>query len=152
MKSQALVPSRPGSAWLPDSQRERSCDVQGTHRSNQGTSGCSTCASSWSHCRRRSRGGVFAEVADVTKPFAAANEMVESGNIIILHKTGGIAKKLTLRREENQGHLQGGARTRVGTPKGWRMVYFRSGCKAERRRMDSSEEHCPETEGRELCE
>ena len=35
------------------------------------------------------------QVADVTKPLAAANEMVDSGNMVILHKTGGIVKKLS---------------------------------------------------------
>ena len=40
------------------------------------------------------------QVAEVTKPLAAANEMVESGNMIVLHRTGGIAKKLTHSDEE----------------------------------------------------
>ena len=33
------------------------------------------------------------QAADVTKPLAAANDMVESDNMIVLHKTGGIVKK-----------------------------------------------------------
>ena len=35
------------------------------------------------------------QVASVTKPLAAANEMVESGNLVVLHKTGGIIKKMS---------------------------------------------------------
>ena len=33
------------------------------------------------------------KVAEVTKPLAAVNEIVVSGSIVILHKTGGIVKK-----------------------------------------------------------
>ena len=35
------------------------------------------------------------QVASVTKPLAAANEMVEAGNLVVLHKTGGIIKKMS---------------------------------------------------------
>ena len=35
------------------------------------------------------------QVAEVTKPLAAANEMVDAGNMVILHKTGGIVKTLS---------------------------------------------------------
>ena len=41
-----------------------------------------------------------AQVAAVTKPLASAFEMVENGNIMILHKTRGIVKKLSRAAEE----------------------------------------------------
>ena len=40
------------------------------------------------------------QVADVTKPLAAATEAVDSGRTIILHKTGGIVKKLSHESEK----------------------------------------------------
>jgi hypothetical protein len=40
------------------------------------------------------------QVADVTKPLAAATEAVDSGRTIILHRTGGIVKKLSLESEK----------------------------------------------------
>ena len=39
-------------------------------------------------------------VADVTKPLAAATEAVDGGRTIILHRTGGIVKKLSLESEK----------------------------------------------------
>jgi hypothetical protein len=39
-------------------------------------------------------------VADVTKPLAAATEAVDSGRTIILHRTGGIVKKLSSESEK----------------------------------------------------
>ena len=41
-----------------------------------------------------------AQVAAVTKPLASAFEMIENGNIVILHRTGGIVKKLSKSAEE----------------------------------------------------
>ena len=41
-----------------------------------------------------------AQVAAVTKPLASVFEMTESGNLVILHKTGGIVKKLSRNAEE----------------------------------------------------
>ena len=41
-----------------------------------------------------------AQVAAVTKPLASAFEMTESGNLVILHRTGGIVKKLSKAAEE----------------------------------------------------
>ena len=41
-----------------------------------------------------------AQVAAVTKPLASAFEMTESGNLVILHRTGGIVKKLSKEAEE----------------------------------------------------
>jgi len=38
---------------------------------------------------------ITAQVAAITKPLAAANEMVDADNLIILHKEGGMVKKLT---------------------------------------------------------
>ena len=46
---------------------------------------------------------VTAQVAAVTKPLAAANEIVDADNWIILHKDGGIIKKLS---QEAQGMIQ----------------------------------------------
>ncbi len=46
---------------------------------------------------------VTAQVAAVTKPLAAANEIVDADNWIILHKKGGIIKKLS---QEAQGMIQ----------------------------------------------
>ena len=40
------------------------------------------------------------QVADVTKPLAAATEAVDSGRTIILHRTGGIVKKLSSESEK----------------------------------------------------
>ena len=40
------------------------------------------------------------QVADVTKPFAAATEAVDAGRTIILHRTGGIEKKLSHESEK----------------------------------------------------
>ena len=48
-----------------------------------------------------------AQVADVTKPLAAATGIVDNDNLIILHKTGGIVKKLSRETEENQGPGKG---------------------------------------------
>ena len=36
-----------------------------------------------------------AQVAGMTKPLASVTEMVDSGNIVIMHKTGGIVKRLS---------------------------------------------------------
>jgi hypothetical protein len=36
-----------------------------------------------------------AQVAAITKPLASVTEMVDSGNIVIMHKTGGIVKRLS---------------------------------------------------------
>ena len=49
-----------------------------------------------------SMGGVSmtAQVAAITKPLASAYEMTESGNLVILHRTGGIVKKLSKESEE----------------------------------------------------
>jgi len=41
-----------------------------------------------------------AQVAAVTKPLASVFEMTESGNLVILHKTGGTVKKLSRNAEE----------------------------------------------------
>ena len=41
-----------------------------------------------------------AQVADVTKPLAAATEAVDGGRTIILHRTEGIVKKLSLESEK----------------------------------------------------
>ena len=41
-----------------------------------------------------------AQVAAVTKPLASAFEMTETGNLVILHKTGGIVKKLSRAAEQ----------------------------------------------------
>ena len=41
-----------------------------------------------------------AQVAAVTKPLASAYEMTENGNLVILHRTGGIVKKLSKAAEE----------------------------------------------------
>ena len=38
---------------------------------------------------------ITSQVADVTKPLASATEMTEHRNLVILHKTGGIVKKLS---------------------------------------------------------
>jgi hypothetical protein len=38
---------------------------------------------------------ITAQVAAITKPLAAANEMVDADNLIVLHKEGGMVKKLT---------------------------------------------------------
>ena len=38
---------------------------------------------------------ITAQVAAITKPLAAANETVDADNIIVLHKEGGMVKKLT---------------------------------------------------------
>ena len=35
------------------------------------------------------------QVAEVTKPLAAVNEIVDFGSIVIFHKAGGIVKKLS---------------------------------------------------------
>ena len=40
------------------------------------------------------------QVADVTKPFAAATEAVDAWRTIILHRTGGIVKKLSHESEK----------------------------------------------------
>ena len=40
------------------------------------------------------------QVADVTKPLAAASEAVDTGRTIILHRTGGIVKKLSHESEK----------------------------------------------------
>ena len=40
------------------------------------------------------------QVADVTKPLAAASEAVDSGKTIVLHRTGGIVKKLSHESEK----------------------------------------------------
>ena len=40
------------------------------------------------------------QVADVTKPLAAASEAVDAGRTIILHRTGGIVKKLSHESEK----------------------------------------------------
>ena len=37
---------------------------------------------------------ITSQVADVTKPLASATEMADQGNLVVLHKTGGIVKKL----------------------------------------------------------
>ena len=41
-----------------------------------------------------------AQVAAVTKPLASAFEMTETGNLVILHRTGGIVKKLSRAAEQ----------------------------------------------------
>ena len=38
---------------------------------------------------------ITSQVADVTKPLASATEMTDHGNLVVLHKTGGIVKKLS---------------------------------------------------------
>ena len=38
---------------------------------------------------------ITAQVAAITKPLAAANEMVDADNLIVMHKEGGMVKKLT---------------------------------------------------------
>ena len=38
---------------------------------------------------------ITAQVAAITKPLAAANEMVDADNLVVMHKDGGIIKKLT---------------------------------------------------------
>ena len=35
------------------------------------------------------------QVAEITKPLASVTEMVDSGNLVIMHKTGGIVKRLS---------------------------------------------------------
>ena len=40
-----------------------------------------------------------AQVADITKPLASVDEMVESGNLVVLHKDGGVVKKLSKEAE-----------------------------------------------------
>ena len=40
-----------------------------------------------------------AQVADVTKPLASVDEMVGAGNLVVLHKDGGVAKKLSKEAE-----------------------------------------------------
>ena len=35
------------------------------------------------------------QVASIVKPLASANEMVDAGNLILLHREGGAIKKLT---------------------------------------------------------
>ena len=48
---------------------------------------------------------VTAQVAKITKPLASANEMVDAMNLIIMHKDGGMVKKLT--QEQLNRVLQG---------------------------------------------
>ena len=36
-----------------------------------------------------------AQVAEITKPLASITEIVESGDLVIMHKTGGIVKRLS---------------------------------------------------------
>ena len=40
------------------------------------------------------------QVADVTKPLPSAMEMTDAGNLVFLHWTGGIVKKLSLEPEK----------------------------------------------------
>ena len=57
------------------------------------------------------------QLADVTKPLAAATEAVDSGRTIILHRTGGIVKKLSLESEQKDSRdHQVGGRTK-GNPR-----------------------------------
>ena len=37
---------------------------------------------------------IVTQVAEITKPLASVDEMVTSGMMVIMHKTGGIAKRL----------------------------------------------------------
>ena len=48
---------------------------------------------------------VTAQVAKITKPLASANEMVDAMNLIIMHKDGGMVKKLT--QEQMNRVIQG---------------------------------------------
>ena len=43
---------------------------------------------------------IHSQVATVTKPLAAATEAVDTGHMVILHKTGGIVKKLSHETEK----------------------------------------------------
>ena len=37
---------------------------------------------------------IRSQVADVTKPLAATNEMVDGGNMVIMHRRGGVVKSV----------------------------------------------------------
>ena len=43
---------------------------------------------------------VTAQVAEITKLLAAANEMVDADNFVIMHKDGGVIQKLTRKRRK----------------------------------------------------
>ena len=42
------------------------------------------------------------QIADVTKPFASTSEMVDAGNLVVIHKQGGIIKTMS---QEAQGRI-----------------------------------------------
>ena len=50
------------------------------------------------------------QVAEITKPLASVDEMVTSGMMVIMHKTGGIAKRLDLETERKIRDLVKGGR------------------------------------------
>ena len=43
---------------------------------------------------------ITAQVAEITKPLAAANEMVDADNFVIMHKEGGVIQKLSQSEKE----------------------------------------------------
>ena len=46
---------------------------------------------------------VTAHVEEITKPLASVTQMVDSGNIVIMYKTGGIVKRQSPDRAQDQG-------------------------------------------------
>ena len=59
---------------------------------------------------------------------AAANEMVDSVNMIVLHETGGIVKKLPASAEKQIREHQSSPRTLIRTPEVRRIIHIRGGC------------------------
>ena len=43
---------------------------------------------------------IRSQVADVTKPLAATSEMVDGGNMVIMHRRGGVVKSVGREVEE----------------------------------------------------
>ena len=41
------------------------------------------------------------QVADVTQPLAATSEMVDAGNLVVIHKQGGMIKHLSKKSQDN---------------------------------------------------
>ena len=70
------------------------------------------------------------QVADVTKPLAAATEAVDGGRTVILHRTGGIVKKLS---HESEKKIQDIIKAEEGPEvilerRGGRSIHIRHRC------------------------
>ena len=65
-----------------------------------------------------------AQVAEITKPLASVTEMVDSWHLVIMHKTGAIAKRLSPDTERRIKDLVEGERPRNRDRKEWRSFHF----------------------------